>query len=302
MKDDFLALRLETFPLQYHSKTLCTIINFQLSKSLLKPEILISKTMSIPHYLNKLLKSRVLVFGGTSGIGFGVASAAIEYGATTILSSSSETKIESTIQKFKASYQNAQVLGFVCDLSNSDSLEANLISILNYATNDGKDKPNHIVFTAGDALPLKPLSEITPEYIKDAGNVRFIAPLILTKLIPSYVHASPDSSFTITSGIIGTKPAPGWSIVAAYSMASEGLTRGLAVDLSPVRVNCVSPGSVKTELLGGMPEEALEGMRQRTLTKRMGRVEDIAEVYMYLMKDGFVTGSVVHSNGGGLLA
>lgn len=84
-------------------------------------------------------------------------------------------------------------------------------------------------------------------------------------------------------------------------MAQESLARGLALDVAPVRVNCVSPGSTKTELLGGIPEAVLEAMRQGTVTKRLGRVKDIVEVYLYVMKDGFVTGSVLHSNGGGLL-
>jgi len=124
---------------------------------------------------------------------------------------------------------------------------------------------------------------------------------MLAKLIPTYMHSSSDSSLTIISGVIGTKPAPGWFLVAAYSMAQKGLTRGLAFDIAPVRVNCVSPESVKTELLGGIPDEVFEHMRQGTITKRLGRVEDIVEVYLYMMKDGFVTGTVVHSNGGHLL-
>lgn len=180
-------------------------------------------------------------------------------------------------------------------------MEKNLTTLLEAATNCKTNKLNHIIFTAGDALPLKPMPEITPAYIQNAGTVRFIAPLMIAKLIPSYMVQSADSSFTITSGVIGTKPAPGWVITAGYSGAQEGLTRGLAVDLAPVRVNCVSPGSVKTELLSGMPDEVLEYMREGTLTKRLGRPEDLAEVYLYAMKDGFVTGSVLHSNGGRLL-
>lgn len=64
----------------------------------------------------------------------------------------------------------------------------------------------------------------------------------------------------------------------------------------------MSPGSVKTELLSGLSEAAAEFMRNSTLTKRLGRPEDMAEAYLYAMKDGFVTGTVIHSNGGALLA
>ncbi|RDW58217.1 hypothetical protein BP6252_13628 [Coleophoma cylindrospora] len=260
--------------------------------------------MSSGKYIDKLKGSRVLIFGATSGIGFGILEASVEYGATVIISGSNEAKLSRAIEKLKASHpklSSDNIKGQVCDLSHTDTLEANLTSLLAFATNNGVDKLNHIAFTAGDALPLKPLAEITPEIIQQAGVVRFITPLMLAKLVPTYMVQSPDSSITITSGVIGAKPLPGWTITAAYSSAQEGLARGLAVDLAPVRVNCVSPGSVKTELLAGAADEVLEYMRLATLTQRLGRPEDLAEVYLYAMKDGFVTGSTLHSNGGRLL-
>ena len=258
-------------------------------------------------YLAKLKGSRILVFGATSGIGYAVSEGALEHGAHVVLTGSKQTKLADTTSRLLSNYDDSDnkpsslISSHVCDLSNPDAMEANLTALLEAATNGKKNKIDHIVFTAGDALPLKPMSEITPAYIQTAGNVRFIAPLMLAKLIPIYMVPSADSSFTITSGVIGTKPTPGWFITAGYSGAQEGLARGLAVDLAPVRVNCVSPGSVKTELLAGLPDEAMEYMKQATLTKRLGRPEDLAEVYLYAMKDGFVTGSVLHSNGGRLL-
>jgi hypothetical protein len=56
-------------------------------------------------------------------------------------------------------------------------------------TNNGANKLTHIIFIAGDALPLKPLSEVTPGYVNAVGKVYFIAPLILAKLIPTYVFS-----------------------------------------------------------------------------------------------------------------
>ncbi|KAE9373388.1 putative short-chain dehydrogenase [Stipitochalara longipes BDJ] len=260
--------------------------------------------MATGNYLTKLQNSRILIFGATSGIGFGVAEASIQNGATAILSGSNQSKIDKTIEKLRAAHPHIhgdKIQGKVCDLGHADVVESSLTSLLKEATNGGVDKLNHIVFTAGDALPLKPLSEVTPDYISAAGNIRFIAPLILAKLIPTYIVSSPDSSFTMTSGVIGAKPAPGWFLVAAYAMAQEGLTRGLAVDIAPVRVNCVSPGSTKTEMLSHIPDEVQEYMRQKTLTKRLGRVEDIVEAYLYVMKDGYITGEVLQTNGGSLL-
>jgi NAD(P)-dependent dehydrogenase (short-subunit alcohol dehydrogenase family) len=85
----------------------------------------------------------------------------------------------------------------------------------------------------------------------------------------------------------------------------EGLTRGLALDLKPVRVNAVAPGAVNTELFGAFPKELVDGMfemfKSKSTTGTVGRPEDLAESYIYLMKDQYVTGSVLESNGGSLL-
>ena len=81
--------------------------------------------------------------------------------------------------------------------------------------------------------------------------------------------------------------------------------RGLAVDMAPIRVNCVSPGAVHTELFNDIPEDrlqsVLEGMAGGTLVGRVGKPEDVAEAYIYAMKDGFCTGTIIESHGGRLL-
>ena len=83
------------------------------------------------------------------------------------------------------------------------------------------------------------------------------------------------------------------------------MARGLALDLKPVRVNVVSPGAVDTELWKGMTEEAkgemFKAIGEKVPTGRVGRVEDVAEAFLYCMRDGNVTGSMVSSNGGALL-
>ena len=87
--------------------------------------------------------------------------------------------------------------------------------------------------------------------------------------------------------------------------AIEALSRGLAVDLSPIRVNMVEPGAVQTELLDGflktLPGEAKENMKKGWLTGEFGQPEDLAETYGWFMKDYFVTGAIGSSNGGRML-
>jgi NAD(P)-dependent dehydrogenase (short-subunit alcohol dehydrogenase family) len=258
-------------------------------------------------YTSKLVGQRVLVFGGTSGIGFSVAEAAFEHGAHLVISSSNQSKLDKTISRLKAAYpaqsEKQTITTRVCDLADAANLDANIQSLFETATNGGTVKLNHVAFTAGDMLSRPSLEDLTPDVIYSGMNVRFVAPAVMAKYIHKYVELSPASSFTITSGVRSKKPAPGWTMATAIGSAAEGLARDLAMDLKPIRVNAVSPGAVHTELFSLFPnlDAALENFRQASTTGTVGKPEDLAESYIYLMKDQFVTGTVIESNGGCLL-
>lgn len=112
-------------------------------------------------YTSKLSQTRVLVLGGTSGIGFCVAEAALEHGAHVYVSSSRQPKLDATISRLQTSYPDkaTHISGQVCDLSDPSALEANLTALLEAAAAEGKI--DHIVFTAGDALKVTPIAEAT---------------------------------------------------------------------------------------------------------------------------------------------
>lgn len=94
-------------------------------------------------------------------------------------------------------------------------------------------------------------------------------------------------------------------MVNGYATGLQGLTRGLALDLKPIRVNVVSPGAILTELWDRMPagmrEQRLSSMKERTTTGGIGKVEDVVESYFYIMKDKNISGTMISSNGGAML-
>ncbi|KAF2801893.1 NAD(P)-binding protein [Mytilinidion resinicola] len=263
--------------------------------------------MSQTKYTSKLSQKLILVLGGTSGVGFCVAEACLEHGAAVFISSSNPARLAAALARLRASYPSlaANITGATCDLADLDNVEANLTALFDAVTDNKAKKIDHVVFTAGDALKLPAMAEATPAVVLAPANVRFIGAIMVAKLIPTYMTLTPASSFTLTSGSITQKPFPGWSIIAGWGGAVEGLARGLAVDLAPLRVNTVTLGVVQTELFDSSPaemiEHAVEGWKQATLVKEIGRPEDVAEAYLYCMRDRFVSGATVETNGGRLL-
>lgn len=137
------------------------------------------------------------------------------------------------------------------------------------------------------------------------GMVRFFAPLFLGKLAPKYMNPGPASSIIITTGSVSERPLPDWTVVNSYATGLQGMVRGMALDLKPLRINLVSPGVVDTELWKDMPEdvkrEMFAEMEKKIPVGKVGQVVDVAESYLYLMKDRNVSGAMVSTSGGHLL-
>lgn len=281
-------------------------------------------------YLNKLAGKRVLVLGGTSGIGFCVAEAALEHGAHVTVSSSNPDRVAAAVERLKRAYPESStatadvgvgvggggsVVGHVCDLAQTDRLEENLEGLLKVAAaaggesdGDGESggKINHVVLTAGGVPHMPPIRDITADDVHSAGAIRFITPFLLAKVLHTYMDLDPANSFTLTGGASAHKPWPGFTVGAAYVAALEGIMRGLAVDMKPLRVNIVEPGAVLTELTvkmaGSQVDQLMETAKARSTTGTVAEPEDVAETYIGVMKDKFVTGSILETNGGMLVA
>ncbi|KIV91242.1 hypothetical protein PV10_05803 [Exophiala mesophila] len=256
--------------------------------------------MSTPRFTNKLHNQRILLVGGTGGVGISVAQALIEYGATVILSSSRESKLTQVITSLKTDYPDAsdRISGYACDLS-SPQVEEN-IQLLFHKIRDPID---HIIYMAGDRLPTIPLDEITLDKWQKCNQVRTIAAILVVKIGSRYLKKQATSSITLTGGSISEKPiAGGWAMLALIGAGLNGLARQLAFDLAPIRVNCVAPGVIDTDLWRGMKEEVrgefFKGLRETNPTGMVGKPEDLAEAYLYCLRDCNATGMVVHSNSG----
>lgn len=260
---------------------------------------------------DRLANTHILIFGGTSGIGFAIANMALSHGARVTISGSAQPKVDDKVAKLRSFYPSipaSNVAGLACDLADKDNMESNLRTLLDKVTENGAKLINHIAFTAGSPGDLPKVETVTLESAIKPLYMRLGGPALIAKLISSgkYVPLTDASSLTITGGTNIQKPLPGWTFTAAAGGSTDGLVRGLAVDMKPLRVNCVVPGAIQTELLqrflDSAGEEAVKKMRETfSLSQTLGQPEDIAEAYGYLMRDRFATGSFVTSDGGRLL-
>jgi NAD(P)-dependent dehydrogenase (short-subunit alcohol dehydrogenase family) len=160
---------------------------------------------------------------------------------------------------------------------------------------------DHIAFTAGDTdgLSMGMLKDLDLKQAAQRFNTRFWGAVAVAK--HGAMHLPAGGSYTFTNGMLAHRPMKGLPIVSASAMAAEGLVLGLAVDLAPVRVNCVCPGLIETELFdryGDARKEMLKAMAQRQLIQRPGTPAEAAEAYLTCMRNTFMTGQILKIEGG----
>jgi NAD(P)-dependent dehydrogenase (short-subunit alcohol dehydrogenase family) len=162
---------------------------------------------------------------------------------------------------------------------------------------------DHLVYSAGEALHLETLDKMQIDQARGFVNVRFWGAFMAAKY--GSPHIRPGGSITLTNGVAALRPHKGWTVAASICGAMEALTRALAVELAPIRVNAVCPGVVKTELWSGMTESDRAAMYrdigQKLPVGRVGDADDLAQAYLYLMREGYSTGQVIVVDGGAVL-
>jgi NAD(P)-dependent dehydrogenase (short-subunit alcohol dehydrogenase family) len=228
---------------------------------------------------------RVVAIGGTSGIGFAIATRVAAEGGQVIVASSTQEKIDNAVKRI-----DGDVKGVRLDVTDEAAIGG-------FFAETGEF--DHLAYTAGEALLLKPLAELTSAEARAFFEVRYWGALLSVKYGAPRIR--PGGSIVLSSGGVATRPAPGTSIAASTTGADEALVRALALELVPIRVNAVRPGPVATELWTGTvpnPEELLEAFAGQLPLKRVGTAEEVAAAYVYLMENGFTTGTVLTIDGG----
>lgn len=225
--------------------------------------------------------TRVVVIGGTSGMGLAVARAVSAAGGKAVVGSRSAESVELP----------GSVERYAVDVTSGASLEAFFGRVGAF---------DHLVYTAGDDLVRGPIAEYDPGRARDFFDVRLFRALDTVRVaLPTL---SPAGSVTLTAGAAAFRGGTGKLLGSTIGGAVIAAGRSLAVELAPIRVNVVAPGIVRTPLWAGVPEPFFAGAGAGTLLGRVAEPEDVARVYVDLMSQDYVTGNVVVVDGGSVLA
>jgi NAD(P)-dependent dehydrogenase (short-subunit alcohol dehydrogenase family) len=235
-------------------------------------------------------RQKVLVVGGSSGIGEAVAQAFVEQGASVTIASRSAAKLDAVAKRIGGNGGDIQTVSL--DFTQDGDVAAFFGQAPEY---------DHIVVTAGET-PTGPVRALQIDDAYAAMNSKFWGAYRIAR----GARIREGGSLTLVSGFLSVRPSKASVLQGAINAALEALGRGLALELSPVRVNTVSPGMIATPLWSKFDDDTrtklYESAAQRLPARRVGQPEDIARAVLYLASTGYATGSTVLVDGGGAIA
>ncbi|MEO0567834.1 MAG: SDR family oxidoreductase [Pseudomonadota bacterium] len=231
----------------------------------------------------------VLVVGGATGLGRATAEMAAEQGAKVIVSSRNADRLEVAAKDISHDTAAAPV-----DMTNESAVKAWAAEL---------PEIDYLVISASSAAhgPFA-TSETAP--LRSMFDAKFFGPYVTAREVLPKIREG--GSIMLFSGVLSRRPGENCAGLGAVNGAVEALTRALALELGPkIRVNCMSPGMVRTEAYDGMPDAAREAMYESTGASlpvgRVGFAKEIALATLASLSNGYLTGQVLDIDGGHMI-
>lgn len=235
-----------------------------------------------------LKDKQVVLIGASSGMGLATAKAAAEAGAKVILVARRQEALERAVTEVG---QRARAI--VADISDEQAIKSLFTQV---------ETVDHLITAAAD-LTFAPIQQLNSAAAKNIIASKILGPFYAVKYAAPCL--SKNGSITFFSGFSAWKPVAGTALIAAVDGALAAFCRSLAVELAPIRVNVMAPGVVETLMWQGVPEEQRQDffatVSKQLPVGRIGSLEDMADAVLYLMQSSFITGTVLHVDGGHLL-
>jgi NAD(P)-dependent dehydrogenase (short-subunit alcohol dehydrogenase family) len=226
----------------------------------------------------------VVVIGGSLGIGLETARRARADGAKVIITARNVERLEAAGRELGAETAAFDATDF-----------AQLTAFF-----DGLPTPIDHILVTGPGPYYAPLPELDLDRAREDLESHLLLPIQIAKLAIGKVR--PGGTLLFMGGTGGRRSAPGMSVIGALTAAGPALTRNLAVELAPIRVNLIAAGFVDTPLSATLLGDQLEARREQLReTLPIGRVvgpEDIANLAVHLMTNTALTGATYDIDGG----
>lgn len=233
--------------------------------------------------MSSLKDKTVLIVGRGSGIARAIALAVTENGGQVIAAARG-------LADLAGAYRGTDIGVEQVDVTDESSIAA-------LASRIG---PLDHVVSAASARARGGYADLTADLVNASFATKVTGPLLLAKHLAG--NLASDGSFLFMAGATALKPTPGMLAVGATNAAVDAITAGLAVELAPIRVNAISPGTIDTgayDALGAERKAALFKARSATNpARRIGTADDIAVAAVMALTNGFLTGACIPVDGG----
>ena len=237
----------------------------------------------------------VLITGASRGIGKAIALKFAEKGAKVIVNYVNSKKDAEEVVK-KIEEIGSEAIAIKCDVSKEDEVKKMVKESV-----DKFGKIDVLVNNAGIVFDV-PFKDKTVEQWKRTLDVNFLGTFLCTKYVIEEMSKQKSGNIINISSTNGIDTYNSESVDYDASKAGVNiLTKCLAKELAPnIRINCVAPGWVDTDINKDLPKDYVEEEKKRICLKRFGKPEEIANVVLFLASDesSFMTGSIVVVDGG----
>jgi NAD(P)-dependent dehydrogenase (short-subunit alcohol dehydrogenase family) len=232
-------------------------------------------------------EQRVVIVGGSAGIGEAAARAFAAAGARVTITGRAKQRLDAAAQR----------IGYPAEVRELDATDSAAVDEF-FGSAQAFD---HLVLAASPgAVGSGPFADLDESALRQAFDGKFFAYVKVLKAAQPNLRA--DGSVTIVSAVSARAAYPGAVGLAAVNGALEAMVPTLAVELSPLRVNAVSPGVIDTHWWHALPEDQravfFRAVAAASPVRRIGSPEDVAGAIVYLAGAGFVTGTVLECAGG----
>ena len=239
----------------------------------------------------------IVITGGAGGIGSAQAKLLARNGAEVWILDLVQEKIDQLVEELKR--QGGKAHGAVADVTSEEEWKTIVERIVSES-----GRLDVVVNNAGINI-RKPIEEMVKDEWMKMMEVNTASVFLATKYVLPVMRKQGGGTIINTSSIWGLRGASCEVTYSCTKAALIGLTRSLAAELAPthIRVNCVAPGVIRTDMLDALPAEILPQLAQETPMGRLGTPEDIAHAVAFLASDkaDFITGQVLTCDGGFIL-